>query len=75
MSCLSLAAALAANNFEVEVAEIGKVAVLTISDAAQSSAISSAVQRRREIVRLAREHGFTNVCIELAETNAIVSRP
>jgi hypothetical protein len=73
MSRTTLADALAKAGIALAVEELGKLAVLGAGGTNQQADLATATARRREIVALARAHGFTNVCIELSETNAVVS--
>jgi hypothetical protein len=71
MSATTFGVALAQAGLEVRVDELGKVAV--IARDSPDALVLDAV-RRREIVALGRAHGFTNVCIEIAGTDAAVPR-
>jgi len=58
MSAIELRDALAITGIECRVEERGRLAVLS------AVSLSAILQRRREVVSLARRHGFTNVAIE-----------
>jgi hypothetical protein len=73
MSRPTLADALANAGMVLAVEELGKLAILRAGPSDPQGRLAMAAARRREILALARAHGFTNVCIELLEADAAVS--
>ena len=68
MSADTLQSALASIGISATVEERGRVAVV-IPD----GELGLAAPARRQVVGLAREHGFSNVCVELAPRDANLS--
>lgn len=79
MSETTFAAALAQLGVHCAVEAQGKLAVITVARDARPGLSREATDKildarsRRSIVTLGREHGFTNVCVELGQANASVS--
>ena len=72
MSAQGFAAALEELGLCCPVEEQRKLAIIIPSPATTASLLLRAT-KRREIVALARSHGFTNVCVEIPAVHATVS--
>jgi hypothetical protein len=68
VSAIAFVSALEEKGVLATVEEQGKLAVLVLR-----ADIRLDADVRREIVALGRRHGFTNVCLELGTTDAVVS--
>jgi hypothetical protein len=81
MSSVGFAGALEALGIHCEVEEQGKLAVIVLLPPAPDAVLRSeatkdpslALRMTGEIISLGRRHGYTNVCLELPVTDAVVS--